>query len=457
MTSAQNQAEPSALVAKYAAPVPRYTSYPTAPHFHDGVGEADYAGWLETMDPAATLSLYLHIPYCDTLCWFCGCHTKITRRYDPVAAYLPSLCDEISHVSDIVPSGPRVTHIHWGGGSPTILTPDDIRRLALSVYNNFDVTCSAEFSVEIDPRGLDFERVEALAEVGVTRASIGVQDFDATVQSAINRHQSYEETERAISWLREVGIQAVNLDIMYGLPHQNARTLERTVDQVTSLKPERIALFGYGHVPWAKRHQKMIDEAALPDVSERFEQASLATGLLNEAGYRTIGLDHFARSDDTLAVAERDGALRRNFQGYTADAADALIGFGASAIGSLPQGYCQNAVPIADYRKRIAAAGLATVKGLELTADDQMRRWAIERLMCDLALSSKALGARFGRAGEQLLDGSMDLSGFERDGLIARGDDGFRVTAAGRPFIRAICAEFDAYFKRSPQRHSVAV
>ena len=234
-------------------------------------------------------------------------------------------------------------------------------------------------------------------------------------------------------------------------------TLERTVEQVTSLEPDRIALFGYGHVPWAKTHQKMIDEDALPDVDERFAQASLATGLLNEAGYRTIGLDHFARPDDTLALAERDGTLRRNFQGYTADAADALIGFGASSIGSFAQGYCQNAAPIADYRRKIAATGLATVKGLELSPDDHMRRWAIERLMCDLALSTKALGTRFGSAGRELLDGPLDLTGFERDGLIARGDDGIRVTAAGRPFIRAICAEFDAYLKRVPQRHSVAV
>ena len=455
--SVQSQAVVSALVGKYAAPVPRYTSYPTAPHFHEGVGEADYAGWLEAMNPASSLSLYLHIPYCDTLCWFCGCHTKITRRYNPVAAYLPSLCDEIAHVSDIVPSGPRATHIHWGGGSPTILTPDDIRRLAFCVHDHFDVAHSVEFSVEIDPRGLDFERVRAMAEAGVTRASIGVQDFDPKVQSAINRHQSYEETAQAISWLREVGIQAINLDVMYGLPHQSARTLERTVEQVTSLEPDRIALFGYGHVPWAKTHQKMIDEAALPDVGERFAQASLATGLLNEAGYKTIGLDHFARPDDTMAVAEQEGRLRRNFQGYTADAADALIGFGASSIGSLAQGYCQNAAPIADYRRKIAATGLATAKGVELTPDDHMRRWVIERLMCDLTLSSKALGTRFGGAGRELLDGPLDLDGFEQDELITRGDDGIRITAAGRPFIRAICAEFDAYLKRSPQRHSVAV
>lgn len=457
MTFAYNQAVPAALIGKYAAPVPRYTSYPTAPQFHDGVGEATYAGWLESMDPSSTLSLYLHIPYCDTLCWFCGCHTKITRRYDPIAAYLPSLYEEVATVSGILPSGPRTTHIHWGGGSPTILTPDDIKGLALCIYDHFDVVHSAEFSVEIDPRGLDFERVEALAEAGVNRASIGVQDFDPKVQSAINRNQSYEETAQAIAWLREVGIQAVNLDVMYGLPHQSARTLERTVEQVTSLEPDRIALFGYGHVPWAKTHQKMIDEDALPGVSERFAQASLAAGLLNEAGFRTIGLDHFARPDDTMAVAEQEGKLRRNFQGYTVDAADALIGFGASSIGSLAEGYCQNAAPIADYRRKIAETGLATVKGVELTPDDHMRRWAIERLMCDLALSSKALDTHFGAAGRQLLDEPLDLAGFEQDGLIARGDDGIRVTAAGRPFIRAICAEFDAYLKRSAQQHSLAV
>ncbi|MGI9412222.1 MAG: oxygen-independent coproporphyrinogen III oxidase, partial [Hyphomicrobiales bacterium] len=442
---------------KYSSPVPRYTSYPTAPHFHDGVSGTDYAQWLETADPAGILSLYFHIPYCDTLCWFCGCHTKMTRRYDPVAAYLPSLHDEIAQVSEALPSGPRVNHIHWGGGSPTILEPEDIRRLAMKTYEHFNVGPQAEFAVEIDPRGFDPERIRVLAEVGVTRASIGVQDFDPKVQSAINRRQSFEETRQVVAWLRDAGIAAVNLDIMYGLPHQTTNTIVRTVEQVIALAPDRIALFGYGHVPWMKRHQSMIDEAALPDVRQRFAQASRAAELLTAAGYRTIGLDHFARPEDTLAQAARDGTLRRNFQGYTADAADALLGFGASAIGSLPQGYCQNTAPISDYRNRVADKGLATVRGIALGPDDKMRRWVIERLMCDLALSSRALRARFGQNAECLLGGSIDLDGYEHDDLIARGDDGFRVTAAGRPFIRAICAEFDAYLKRDRARHSVAV
>ncbi len=447
----------SELISTYAHPVPRYTSYPTAPHFGADIGAGHYALWLEEIDPASTLSLYVHIPYCDTLCWFCGCHTKITRRYDPVARYLPALMAELRQVHDRVPAGTRVKSIHWGGGSPTLLEPADIRRLASEIRNHFEVTRETEFAIEIDPRGLDRPRIQALGDAGVTRASIGVQDFDPVVQAAINRHQSFDETQQAVQWLRDVGIDSINIDAMYGLPHQTRDAVSATMEQVIALDPDRIALFGYAHVPWMKRHQSMIDETVLPDAVERYRQSQLAAGLLVEAGYRQVGMDHFAKETDGLSRARDRGTLRRNFQGYTCDTADALIGFGASAISCLPQGYCQNETAISKYRDCVEGGGLATVKGVRVGADDTVRRWVIERIMCDFVFSRRALRERHGGLGAGVLEDARRMERFERDNLIESTDDGFRVTERGRPFVRAICAHFDAYLKPAAAGHSTGV
>lgn len=451
------QAEEARLVEKYAEPVPRYTSYPTAPHFHDGVDADNCRAWLEALPPAATLSVYVHVPFCDTLCWFCGCHTKITRRYDPVAAYLPALEAEMEHVHGLVPDGTTVTSIHWGGGSPTMLAPHDIERLADALRERVAIAPEAEFAVEIDPRGLTPETVAALARAGVTRASIGVQDFDPKVQAAINRVQSFEETERVVDGLRAAGIGSINIDIMYGLPHQTEDAVLHTVDQVAALAPDRVALFGYAHVPWMKRHQSLIDEAALPGLVQRFRQSQAAAARLEEAGFCPIGLDHFAQPYDALARTARAGSLKRNFQGYTTDAADALIGLGASAISCLPQGYCQNETPIARYRNRVTRGGLATARGIRLEPEDVARRWVIERLMCDFAFSCTALGERFPASADSILEDISELALLERDGLIAWTEDGFIVTDTGRPFVRVVAARFDAFLTRARARHSVAV
>ncbi len=446
-----------ALITAYAHPVPRYTSYPTAPHFHGDVGPNQQTGWIEALDPASSLSLYFHIPYCDTLCWFCGCHTKITRRYDPVANYIPALEAEMRLVRASVPAGVRVTSVHWGGGSPTMLSPPDIERLASGIDQYFDVEPDAEFAIEIDPRGLDRGRIDALAKGGVTRASIGVQDFDPTVQAAINRVQSFDETSQVVRWLRDAEISSINIDAMYGLPHQTLDAVTDTMEKVVSLAPDRVALFGYAHVPWLKRHQSMIDEAALPNTVERFRQSTLAAQLLIAAGYRQIGLDHFARSNDGLARALDAGTLRRNFQGYTSDTADALIGFGASAISCLPQGYSQNETAIAQYRARVEGDQLATVRGVSLGLEDVVRRWVIERIMCDFAFSGRALTERFETNIDAVLEEARGMGRFERDALIEATEDGFRVTQAGRPFVRAICAHFDAYLQTRDVGHSAAV
>jgi oxygen-independent coproporphyrinogen-3 oxidase len=345
------------LVRKYARPVPRYTSYPTAPHFHAGIGAARAAAWLEALPAASRLSLYFHIPFCRSLCWFCGCHTKITNRTAPVERYLETMLAEIAVAAKHLGRGRTVAHIHLGGGSPRLLSPDDLRRLAAALHRDFTVAPDAEFAIEIDPRTVDEARAAALGEIGVNRASLGVQDFDPAVQRAINRVQPLELTARVAGLLRGHGITRLNLDLMYGLPLQSTAGFAATVETALALAPDRIALFGYAHVPWMKKHQALIDTAALPDAWQRWCQARAAARRLEQAGYAAIGLDHFAKPQDALACAAAAGTLRRNFQGYTADPADALVGFGASAIGALPRAISRTKAISALMRPRSRRAG----------------------------------------------------------------------------------------------------
>jgi oxygen-independent coproporphyrinogen-3 oxidase len=437
--------------------VPRYTSFPTAPHFHDGVDEAVYRHWLESLPAEATLSLYVHIPFCDLLCWFCGCHTKIVARYGPIADYLAVLKSEIECVAGLVAGRRRVTHVHWGGGTPVILTPADISALAGWLEGGFQLAPEAELAVEIDPRGFDAARAEALAGAGINRVSLGVQDLDAEVQAAINRVQPLAVTAAVVEMLRGVGIERLNLDLMYGLPHQTVERVVASVEGILDLAPSRVALFGYAHVPWMKRHQRLIEAAALPGPRARLQQFLAASERLRAAGYQAIGLDHFARADDTLAVAARAGRMHRNFQGYTEDDATALIGFGASAIGELPQGYAQNAVPIHDYKRRVRAGRLATVRGIEITAEDRLRREVIERLMCDLSVDLAALSARHGRAADSFEEELGLLRDFAQDGLVTLDGSTVQVHEEARPLLRSICAVFDHRLRRGPGRHSQAV
>ncbi|MCB9946503.1 MAG: oxygen-independent coproporphyrinogen III oxidase [Rhodospirillaceae bacterium] len=445
----------TSLLERYDRPVPRYTSYPTAPHFHSGITADTYRQWLGAVDPGTTVSLYLHIPYCDSLCWFCGCHTKITRRYEPVAAYLEVLEQEIDRVADALPDVMAVSRIHWGGGSPTILTPADIVRLAGRLDRRFRRLEGMELSVEIDPRDFDSETIEALARAGVTRASIGVQDVNPAVQRAVNRLQPIEGTRDAIAGLRAAGIAQINLDLMYGLPKQTEAEIAATVDAALALQPDRISLFGYAHVPWMKRHQRLIDETAMPDASARFAQAELAARMLVAAGYVRIGLDHFARPGDALAEALRAGRLRRNFQGYTDDEADCLIGFGASAIGCLPQGYVQNVVAIHAYRDVIRSGDLAVARGRALTAEDRVRRAVIERLMCDLRVDLGAVAEAAGAGETGFAEELKALEPLAGDGIVTiEGEGVVTVPEPARPLLRTVAAVFDRYLGGGHARHS---
>jgi len=443
-------------LVRYAQPAPRYTSYPTAPHFHDGIDGACYAAWLGETDAKRPVSLYVHVPFCDQLCWFCGCHTKQVRRYDPVANYLDAVGAEIELTAAALSSRRRVSAIHFGGGSPTVIEPQDIDRLRTKLDGVFDLDPDCEISVEIDPRNADRDKLEAWRRFGITRASLGVQDFDPDVQRAINRLQSVEQTRAIVETLRDMGIGSINLDILYGLPLQTNEALRRTIDLVVSMRPNRIALFGYAHVPWMKKHQSLIDQNTLPGPIERFDMASLGAARLAEAGYVPLGIDHFADANDKLAAAATNGQMRRNFQGYTTDEAETLIGFGASSIGKLPRGYVQNAVPVSDYIRKIRAGELATSRGFALSLSDQIVGRLIESLMCSFSFSLADLRRNFGSEADLLLADAARIAMAEKE--IAQFDgDTFLLKPEGRPFVRTIASRFDRYFATDGARHSVAV
>jgi len=431
--------------------VPRYTSYPTAPHFSKTVGPELYGEWLSKLPRDASLSIYIHVPFCTELCFYCGCHTKAVRKREPVDAYAQQLLDEIALLDRV--GGRKLTHLHWGGGTPSILGPAWLEVIAAKLASRFDLSALKEHAIELDPRRIDRALVRSLAAIGVNRASLGVQDVSPEVQRVIGRVQPFELVERAAEWLREANIANLNIDLMYGLPQQSVRDVARSAELAASLGPQRLALFGYAHVPWFKSHQKLIDQASLPGLAERLEQAQVAAETLIGLGYESVGLDHFALPADELCMAARERRLRRNFQGYTTDNADALIGLGASAIGRMPQGFVQNAPDLAGYSRAVAAGHFPIVKGLTLSDDDRLRSDIIERLMCDLELDLDRFGGgAAGFAGELAA-----LAPLAEQGLLRIDASRITVTTAGRPYVRIAAAAFDTYLAASQKRHSVAV
>jgi oxygen-independent coproporphyrinogen-3 oxidase len=435
--------------------VPRYTSYPTAPHFSSAVTAEQHALWLAMLKKSASLSLYLHVPYCAVLCHYCGCHTKAVRQRAPVDAYADQLAREIVQVGNRM-GAHRVTHVHWGGGTPSLLGPERIAELVGWLNQAFRLTPGCEHVFELDPRHVTPQLAGTLAALGVNRVSLGVQEFAPHVQAAIGRIQPFAVVERAVHALREAGITRINFDLMYGLPGQTADDIRRSIALTAQLAAQRVAYFGYAHVPWMKTHQRLIDEAMLPGVVERLEQAATGHAALIEAGYQAIGLDHFARPDDALALAARAGTLRRNFQGYTTDAADALIGFGASAISSLPQGFVQNAPDVGGYARAIADERLPTARGIAVTTEDRLRGRIIERLMCDFAVDLAALAGSQSDAPDFTAE-LAELAPLADEGLVQLAGHTVTVTEAGRPFVRLVAAAFDTYLASGRARHSLAV
>jgi oxygen-independent coproporphyrinogen-3 oxidase len=437
--------------------LPRYTSYPTAPHFSAAIGPDTYAEWLKAIPSSASASLYLHVPFCRAMCWYCGCHTSVVRRDEPVAVYAAALRCEIDLVSRQIDHRLNVDHVHFGGGTPTIMAPETFVDLIGSIRHSFFVQPSAEIAVEIDPRTLTPEMIEALAFGGVNRASLGVQSFDPLVQRAINRVQSFDVTAASIQGLRRAGINGINFDLIYGLPHQTVASCLDTVRRGVELRPDRFSVFGYAHVPAFKKHQRKIEEGVLPDALERHRQSEAIAAALTRAGYVRIGLDHFALPDDGMAAARHDGTLRRNFQGYTTDTSSVLLGFGASAIGHLPQGYVQNEVGTRAYAASIASGPLATVKGYALTDDDRLRAEIIERIMCDFGADLEQICTRHGSVAEAMLKSSPRLQDLISDGIVKVDGAALSVADDSRFLVRSVAAAFDAHLDGSAQRHSRAV
>lgn len=444
------------LLPRYSAPVPLYTSYPTALQFKPFIDESTYRGWLSGIPAGEALSIYLHVPFCPQLCWFCGSDTSVVNSYGPIRSYAADLMREI----DLVSSGLadcRVRHLHFGGGNPTMLSSDDFRSIVARLVHHFQFDESAEIGIDIDPRGLDHDRIRRLVVCGINHASIGVQDFDGRVQAAINRIQGFDETRSVVESLRESGVASINIDLMYGLPGQTVSGVQKTAAQVVSLSPDRVAVFGYAHVPKLKAHQRLLNPELIPSAELRLRQSLAIADCLTQAGYVRIGLGHFAKSDDRLARSTAPGGLHRNFLGYTADDAPILIGFGPSAISSLAQGYAQNLSDPRRYREAIAAGRLPIDRGLALTAEDRLRRAVIERIMCDLEVDFGAQARAHGLPQLTFDRERIRLAALAADGVIEIDETRCRVPAIMRPFIRSVASVFDSYLNPGDVDYSMGV
>lgn len=439
----------------FDARVPRYTSYPTAPQFTNAVGPEQNRQWIEAIPEGSEISLYVHVPFCRHLCWFCACRTQGTQKLDTVRVYLQTLIQEIEQLKAILPPKVTLSRLHWGGGTPTLMDATMLAELAEAIFAVAPMAETGEFSVEIDPNEIDQPRLDALVAAGLNRASIGVQDFDPSIQETIGRIQSYERTRDVVEMIRAAGIRSLNADILFGLPDQSKSRISDSVQKLLTLSPDRVALYGYAHVPWMARRQSMIPSDRLPTPQERLSLFETARKLFLWDGYQEIGIDHFARPEDSMAVADRDGTLRRNFQGYTADPADVLIGVGASSISRFPQGYAQNAPSTSDYTAKVRAGDIPAVRGHNFTAEDKVRARIIELLMCQFSATiSDALQP--GGPSAATIATWMTEAAKRFDGFVLFDGQRFTIQAQGRPLARMIARAFDAY-DMSNAGHSTAV
>jgi oxygen-independent coproporphyrinogen-3 oxidase len=446
-----------AFLAHAGRDLPRYTSYPTALQFTPEVGKAQARAWAGAVGPADSLSLYVHVPFCEHLCWYCGCHTSVPNGYDRIAAFAETLEAE-THLWEAA-LGPHggVAHLHFGGGSPNALKPADFARLMRRLNQGFALRPQAEIAIELDPRTVGIDFIEVMQASGVTRASLGVQTFDPEVQAKVNRIQPLDQVAWVAQSLRDAGVEGLNFDLMYGLPAQTPEKVAESARLAAGLGPDRLAVFGYAHVPWFKKHQQMIRDEELADTAGRWEQAEAAHEVLTGAGYVRIGLDHYARPDDPLARAAAEGRLRRNFQGYTVDPAPILVPLGPSAIGRFAEGFVQNHKASNLWAASVAAGRPPVERGLELTGEDRLRADLIERTMCDLAVDVGAICAAHGASLGQLRSAFAALEDLQGDGLCRI--DGLKVTVTPEAarLVRVVASAFDARLTPEPRRHSAAV
>jgi len=435
---------------------PRYTSYPPATAFEDRFGARDYGEWLEHL-PNTPLSLYYHIPFCRRLCYYCGCHTNICNDSERLAPYVQALQDEMDIVCRHLHRQPVISHIHFGGGSPTILPPALFRTLMQHIQKRFFLSKDIDIAIEADPRQLNEALIATYVRNGVTRISLGVQDFDDRVLTAVNRPQPFYLSWDAVSLCREYGIKSINLDLMYGLPGQTVKSLERTIDLAFSLKPDRISFFGYAHVPWMKKHMRMMGNMPLPDGSLRYDLYETGRQILEENGYLPVGIDHFVRPSDSMAKALGNRTLKRNFQGYTTDTADSLIGFGASAIGQLPQGFVQNTPDILKYQEKVNNGHLPIQRGYCLNDSDRIYSDLISEIMCYMAVDLAIIRKKY-HLYDDFFDPAIEKMGsLLKQGLITLDGDYLRIHHPHIARVAAAC--FDPKFEcnSATMRHSSAV
>ncbi len=445
------------LLSKFEFRVPRYTSYPTAPHFEEADNDSLYLEKLKTIANLDNkISLYIHVPYCDTLCWFCACNTTITTKHERIEAYLHYLKKEMQLLYNSVGKKLHVGRIHWGGGSPSLLNNADWQYMRASLDEFFHIASDAELSIELDPRDIDGSYISILKSVGINRASIGVQDFDFEVQKLINRTQTYEEISSVMTALKQEGFRAINLDVLYGLPLQTEESVAEMAKKVLSLNPDRIALFGYAHVPWMKPHQNHIDESLLPDSYDRYVQFKTIEKIFNDGGYASIGLDHFAKVDDSMYKALKLGNLHRNFQGYTDDVYENMIGIGPSSIGDVNNFFVQNVLSVKQWKEKIDNNMLPIEKQLELDSDDIFYKEIIERFMCDLQVDLKAIAKKHGKDVD-FSEIMQKLEPFVEYGMAEVEDYKITLHMEYRLFCRIIASFFDEYLKKQKGKHSIAI
>jgi oxygen-independent coproporphyrinogen-3 oxidase len=446
------------LIRKHDVSGPRYTSYPTADRFVEAFGEIELRQWLAKRNIGGIsqpLSAYVHIPFCNTICYYCACNKVITRDRSKSAKYIKYLEKELAMVRPLLGSDRKLCQLHWGGGTPTFLQREEMRALMDALDATFDRQPEAEVSLEVDPRRVEAGTMEFLAGLGFNRVSIGVQDFDAAVQQAVHRIQSEEVTRRVIEEARASGFRSVNLDLIYGLPKQTLDSFNRTLDKVLALEPDRIALYSYAHLPKAFKPQRRIAEADLPSAEGKLQIMTLAIGRLTRAGYLYIGMDHFARPGDELAVAQSQGRLQRNFQGYSTRPESDMLGFGISAIGRVGPCYYQNAKRLDDYYAALDAGRLPVVRGIELTSDDLVRRAVIQALACHFRVSIESIELAYLVDFRKYFDAEMkDLRRLAFEGLVELGPDWIVVTPKGRLLVRSVCMVFDRYLREREARAS---
>lgn len=433
---------------------PRYTSYPSAHHFSPDINETAYVKWLGEMEKETTVSVYVHIPFCRELCWFCGCHTKMTHRYEPVAKYVRVLLDEIALLKRFAGGKGKLVNIHFGGGSPSLLEAGELMAILYALVSAFDMKPGGELAIELDPRTTTPENIELYATLGFNRVSIGIQDFDPKVQQAINRVQPYPVVASVISGLRRVGLDRINCDLIYGLPHQTLLSFRDTLEKTIALSPSRIALFSYAHVPHMKKHQRLIDAAWLPSDSKKLELYALARELFEAAGYVSIGIDHFARPDDSMAAAMRNRTLARNFQGYVTDVTDVIIGVGSSSISQLSQGYVQNSANAVDYRNMVAGGKLPIVRGWYASGEDRLRKQLVDELMCYMSVDLARIRKEHCLEEDYFQREIEELEKPEYHSIVESSRDSIRLITPHRMAMRVVAAVFDQYRHVATGRYS---